>query len=140
MNATSTKAKAKAKASKRLDAYRTVVNFRTAKFKPYHLQGEVQSDLSWVNLSYDEKTGVGFFLVKFEPGAASIPHEHLDFEEFVILEGDITDSDGTVYKAGDCVSLKPGSRHVSVSSNGAISAVFVRGGFRTLSPGEKVSP
>jgi len=135
MNATSTKAKG----SKRLADYRTIVNFRTAKFEPYHLQGEVQADLSWCNLSYDEKTGAGFFLVKFEPGASSIPHEHLDFEEFVVLEGELTDSDGTVYRAGDCVSLKPGSRHVSVSKKGLISAVFVRGGFRTLSAAEKVN-
>jgi quercetin dioxygenase-like cupin family protein len=125
---------------KPLDALRHKVNFRKAEFKPYHLQGEVQKDLSWYNLSYDEKTGMGFFLVKFEPGATSIPHEHLDFEEFVILEGEITDSDGTVYRAGDCVSLQPGSRHVSTSGKGAISAVFVRGGFRTLSAREKVSP
>jgi uncharacterized cupin superfamily protein len=103
------------------------------------LQGEVQADLSWCNISYNEKTGDGFFLVKFEPGAKSIPHEHLNWEEFVVLEGDIRDSDGTVYQAGDCVSLKAGSRHVSTSKSGAVTAVFIRGGFRTLSKREKVN-
>ncbi|MGH6717931.1 MAG: cupin domain-containing protein [Alphaproteobacteria bacterium] len=129
-----------ARGRKPLAAYRTMVNFRKAKFQPYSLQGEVQSDLSWCNLSYDEASGDGFFLVKFEPGATSIPHEHLCWEEFVVLEGDIRDSDGTVYKAGDCVSLRAGSRHVSTSKTGAITAVFIRGGFRTLAPREKVSP
>jgi quercetin dioxygenase-like cupin family protein len=124
---------------KTLASFRTMVNFRKAKFRPYHLQGEVQKDLTWYNLSYDERTGMGFFLVRFAPGAASIPHEHLDFEEFVVLEGEITDSDGTVYRSGDCVSLRPGSRHVSVSRTGCISAVFVRGGFRTLGPRERLS-
>jgi quercetin dioxygenase-like cupin family protein len=116
-----------------------MVNFRKAKWVPYHLQGEVQADLTWCNLSYDETTGMGLFLIKFAPGAASIAHEHLDFEEFVVLDGDIRDSDGTLYRPGDCVSLRPGSRHLSVAGKkGVITAVFVRGGFRTLSPREKV--
>ncbi|MBM3584561.1 MAG: cupin [Alphaproteobacteria bacterium] len=123
---------------KPLASYRTLVNYKTAKFQPYYLQGETQSDISWVNLSYDEKTGDGFFLVKFRPGGCSIPHEHLKWEEFVVLEGSIEDCDGTVYKAGDCVSLKAGSRHVSSSKSGATTAVFIRGGFRNLTAREKV--
>lgn len=125
---------------KPLAAFRTLVNYRKAKFQPYYLQGEVQPDLSWYNISYDEATGDGFFLVRFEPGATSIAHEHLAWEEFVVLEGEIRDSDGTVYRAGDCVSLRAGSRHVSTSPTGSVSAVFIRGGFRTLAAGEKVSP
>ena len=115
-----------------------MVNFKSAKFETYSLQGQPQDDLSWHNLSYDEKLGEGFFLIRFEPGGRSIPHEHLGFEEFVVLKGEIKDSDGTVYRAGDCVSLAPASRHVSASPKGAITAVFVRGGFRTLSGNEKV--
>jgi quercetin dioxygenase-like cupin family protein len=121
-----------------LAASRRMVNFKSAKFETYSLQGRPQDDLSWHNLSYDQKMGQGFFLIQFKPGGQSIPHEHLGFEEFVVLAGEIRDSDGTVYRAGDCVSLAPGSRHVAASPKGAITAVFVRGGFRTLSANEKV--
>ena len=115
-----------------LARWRTVVNFRKAPFEVYSLQGKPQKDLLWYNISYDEKTGSGFFLVHFEPGAISIPHEHLAFEEFVVLEGEFIEHDGTVYRPGDCVSLSPGSQHCTKSETGATAAVFVRGGFRTL--------
>ena len=121
-----------------LDAARKKVNYKTAKYKTYSLQGRPQPDLSWHNISYDEKEQAGIFLIRFQPGGTSIPHEHLGYEEFVMLEGEIEDSDGTVYRSGDCVSLAPGSKHVSVSRSGATAVVFVRGGFRTLKDGEKV--
>lgn len=121
-----------------LASMRRMVNFRDATFEPYSLQGEVQKDLTWCNLSYDEATGEGMFLIRFAPGGRSIPHEHLGFEEFVVLEGEIEESDGTIYRPGDCVSLKPGSRHFSVSKTGTVTAVFVRGGFRTLDAREEV--
>lgn len=117
------------------------VNFKTAIFETYSLQGQPQEDLRWCNLSYDEATGHGFFLIRFAPNARSIPHEHLGYEEFVVLDGEITDSStGATYRAGDCVSLPPGSRHFSVSATGCTTAVVVRGGFRTLDPGEPFEP
>ena len=111
---------------------RTTVNWKKANWTTYSLQGKPQEDLTWHNLSWDEKTDSGFFLIKFAPGGISIPHEHLAYEEFVVLEGELEDNDGHVYRTGDCVSLKPGSKHFTRSKTGATSAVFVRGGFRTL--------
>lgn len=111
---------------------RKVINFRDAPFETYSLQGEPQEDLSWFNISWSDETGDGFFLIKFEPGGVSIPHQHLGFEEFIILEGELQDHDGQVYRQGDCVSLCKGSRHFSKSETGAIVGVFVRGGFETL--------
>ena len=117
----------------RLAEKRTLVNAFTAEYEPYGLQGREQSDISWHNISWSEETQSGFFLVKIHPGGVSIPHEHLGIEEFVILEGELEDSDGTLYKTGDCVSLESGSRHFSKSATGATVAVFVRGGFKTVS-------
>lgn len=114
---------------------RTVVNYRDAPFETYHLQGEPQDDVQWCNISWEDETGDGFFLIRFSPGAVSIPHEHLGYEEFVLLEGDLTDQDGWRYKPGDCVSLPSGSRHYTKSEEGATVAVFIRGGFRTLPEG-----
>ena len=115
---------------------RRVVNYKDADFKVYSLQGKPQEDISWHDISWSDEKNSGFFLVKFEPGGVSIPHEHLGYEEFVILEGELVDHDGWVYRTGDCVSLAAGSRHFSRSDTGAVVAVFVRGGFRTLDDGE----
>lgn len=108
---------------------RKIVNYKTADYIPYGLQGETQEDITWCNLSYDESKGEGFFLVKFAPNSRSIPHKHVGYEEFVVLEGEIVDSDGTVFRAGDCVSQPPGSSHYSTSRDGAVAVVSVRGGF-----------
>jgi len=115
-----------------LASKRRMISVGDAPWQTYSLQGKPQKDCAWANLSYDEETGEGCFLFRFGPGARSIAHEHLGYEEFVILEGSIEDHDGAVYKAGDFVSLKPGSRHWSHSEEGAVVAVFIRGGFRTL--------
>lgn len=114
---------------------RTVVNYKDADFQVYSLQGKPQEDISWHNISWSGDEGSGFFLVKFEPGGVSIPHEHLGYEEFVILEGELVDHDGWVYHTGDCVSLSAGSRHYTRSHTGATVAVFIRGGFKTLDEG-----
>jgi len=115
---------------------RKVVNFKEANFETYSLQGKPQADLSWHNISWSDEDNSGFFLIKFEPGGVSIPHEHLGYEEFVILEGELSDHDGWIYRTGDCVSLSKGSRHFSTSKTGAIVAVFVRGGFITIDADE----
>ena len=112
---------------------RKVVNYRDADFETYSLQGKPQEDISWHNISWSDETDSGFFLVKFAPGGVSIPHMHLGTEEFIILEGELTDHDGFVYRQGDCVSLSSGSKHWSSSKTGATVGVFIRGGFETLS-------
>ncbi len=115
---------------------RTVVNYNDADYKVYSLQGKPQADLSWHNISWSDEDNSGFFLIKFEPGGVSIPHEHLGFEEFVVLEGELVDHDGWIYRPGDCVSLSKGSRHFTRSETGAKVAVFVRGGFKTIDASE----
>ena len=122
----------------KLASFRSIVNVKTAKFVPYGLQGTEQSDLTWCNISYEDETGQGSFLIRFKPGASSIDHEHVGYEEFLVLDGEIEDSDGLIYKQNDFVSLKPGSKHCSVSHTGCTVAVFIRGGFRTLDEGEPV--
>ena len=43
--------------SSTLDSQRRMVNLDTAEFVPYGLQGSVQSDLTWCNVSYDQAEG-----------------------------------------------------------------------------------
>lgn len=103
---------------------RTVVNAHTTPFLPYDLEGPVQPEMSWLPLSYDPEAGVGSYLMRMEPGAATIEHDHEVMEEFLILDGDLVDSDGTVFGPGDFVSYESGTRHNSWTEKGCLIAVF----------------
>ena len=103
---------------------RTVVNAHRTPFLPYDLEGPVQSEMGWLPLSYDRDTGHGTYLMRMDPGAVTIEHEHAGMEEFLILEGDLVDSDGAVFGAGDFVSYEGGTRHNSWTEGGCLIAVF----------------
>ena len=103
---------------------RRVVNAHTTPFLPYDLEGPVQPEMSWLPVSYDAETGQGCYLMRMDPGAVTIAHEHQFMEEFLILEGDLVDSDGTVFTVGDFVSYEAGTRHNSRTENGCLIAVF----------------
>ena len=62
-----------------------------------------------------------------EPGTKSLHHEHTGFEEFLMLEGELIDLDGKIFKKDEFVSFKPGSRHSSYTKNGCLVLVFMRG-------------
>ncbi len=101
-------------------------------FEPYDRYSQPVEGLSWVNVSWDAERSQGSFLLRFAPGAASLPHEHTGYEEFHVLEGELIDDDGTVFRAGDFVSFEPGSVHSSSSPGGCLLAVFMRGRNRLI--------
>lgn len=88
------------------------------------MEGPVQPELSWLPVSYDAATGQGCYLMRMQPGAVTIAHDHAGMEEFLILEGDLVDSDGTVFGPGDFVSYEAGTHHNSHSVGGCLIAVF----------------
>jgi len=45
-------------------------------------------------------------------------------EEFLILEGELVDDDGAVFRAGDFVSYDAGTHHNSWTETGCVIAVF----------------
>jgi anti-sigma factor ChrR (cupin superfamily) len=90
---------------------RTNVNARTTPYLEYDLEGPVQPELSWLPLSFDRETQQGTYLMRMQPGAVTIAHDHPGMEEFLILEGDLVDSDGTVFGPGDFVSYEAGTHH-----------------------------
>lgn len=114
---------------------RRIVSIAETQFAPYDRYGEAVPGLSWLNVSYDDETGHGTFLLRFAPGSRSLPHEHTGIEEFLVLEGTLVDDDGTVFSAGDFVSFAPGSRHASVAPEGCLIAVFLRGRNRLVDKG-----
>jgi anti-sigma factor ChrR (cupin superfamily) len=83
--------------------------------------------MSWHIISYDQNNGQGSYVLKMEPGAQTVPHMHMGFEEFLMIEGELIDSDGTVFKKGEFISFKPNSQHSSFSETGALIVVFQRG-------------
>lgn len=105
-------------------ADRRVLNVKRAKYRVYDLDGPIQSDMGWLPISYDRRSQQGAYLMRMEPGAKTIEHEHSGMEEFLILDGELTDSDGTVFRAGDFVSYRPGTRHNSWTMTGCVLAVF----------------
>lgn len=93
-------------------------------FLPYDLEGPLQPEMSWLPVSYEKRSGNGCYLMRMEVGAATLPHDHPRVEDFVILEGELIDDDGTVFRAGDFVSYAPGTRHSSRTRRGCLIAVF----------------
>ncbi len=105
-------------------ADRQIISTRDVGLLPYDLEGPNQPDIAWRPISYDRKQGEGSYLMRLQAGARTIPHEHLGFEDFLILEGELIDSDGRVLRQGDFVSYRPGTRHNSRTEKGCLIAVF----------------
>jgi len=61
-----------------------------------------------------------------EPGAKSLSHKHINYEEFLILDGELIDPDNEVFKKGDFITFEPGSSHSSYSKTGCLLLVFQR--------------
>ena len=98
------------------------------KFEPFDNYGKAIKGMSWHKISYNkENGGNGTYLLKMEPNAKSLPHVHTGFEEFLMLDGELTDPDGKIFKKGDFISFEPGSKHSSHTINGCLVLVFMRG-------------
>ena len=100
-----------------------MVNLRTAAFLPYDMEGPLQEDITWLPVSWDDELDQGSYLVRMEPGAVTLPHEHGGYEEFLILDGDLVDDDGRAFGPGDFVSYRGGT-HSSRTEGGCLIAVF----------------
>lgn len=106
------------------DGLRLVANIKSGDFVPFLSEtGEMDGEVLQVN---GGKTGFGFHIYRMLPGQRTIPHRHVGDEEFFVLEGDIRDHDGYVYKPGDLVCLKSGTKHYSVSEQGCTLVVYLR--------------
>ena len=107
---------------------RKITNINKLVFKPFDNYGEVVPGMSWHKISYKKDNGgQGTYVLKMEAGTKSLPHEHTGFEEFFMLDGELIDPDGKVFKKGDFISFEPGSQHSSYTKNGCLVLVFMRG-------------
>ena len=107
---------------------RKITNLYNVKFEPFDNYGAKVPGMNWHKISYNKKNGGhGSYLLKMEPGAKSLTHQHTGYEEFLILDGELIDPDGKVFKKGDFVTFEPSSAHSSYTKNGCLVLVFMRG-------------
>ena len=106
---------------------RKITKLDNLKFEPFDKYGIPINGWTWHKISFDEKTNFGSYISKLEPGTKTIPHIHSGHEEFLILDGELIDSDGTIFKKGDFVSYEPNSSHYSFTEKGCLILTFMRG-------------
>ena len=106
---------------------RKITNLSNLDFKPFDKYGDPIKGWSWHKISFNEKTNFGTYISKLDPGVKTVPHIHSGFEEFLILEGELIDSDGKIFKKGDFISYEPSSSHSSYTKKGCLILTFMRG-------------
>ena len=107
---------------------RKITDLYNLKFEPFDNYGTAIPGMSWCKISYDKKAGgYGTYGLKMDPGAKSLPHKHTNYEEFLMLDGELIDPDNKVFKKGDFVTFEPGSSHSSYTKSGCLILVFLRG-------------
>lgn len=79
--------------------------------------------VEWKKLFHDPATGESAVLLRFEAGASYAPHRHPGGEEYLVLEGTLSDG-GTTLGPGSYVRHEEGSVHHPRSEDGCL--VFVR--------------
>lgn len=111
---------------------RIVVNIGEAAFTPFTVDGKELAGQSVLQLDDSFPPGVGFHIYRMAPGTSSQPHEHTCAEQFLVLDGEVADHDGAVYRKGDFVLLKKGTRHSSFTRTGCTLAVFIASAEKNL--------
>ncbi len=96
------------------------------KFEPFDNYGSPIPGMSWHKITYSKKTGQGTYILKMDAGAKSKFHEHANFEEFIMLNGELIDLDNKIFKKGDIITFEPGSKHSSCTKEGCLILVFMR--------------
>tara|TARA_B100001559_G_C16220507_1_gene493214 strand:- start:336 stop:689 length:354 start_codon:yes stop_codon:yes gene_type:complete len=106
---------------------RKITQLKSLKLKPFNKYGKKIKGWTWHKISFNKKTNFGTYVSKLEPDTKTLAHVHSGHEEFLILEGELIDSDGTVFKKGDFVSYKPNTSHSSYTKKGCLILTFMRG-------------
>ena len=107
---------------------RSLIRTPDEKFRPYNRYGKTLPGVEWLPLSGGAEADKEVYLIRFGPGSRSHPHIHQGSEEFLVLDGELTDDDGMVFRRGDFVRFEPGSEHSSFSKKGCTLLVILAGG------------
>ena len=107
---------------------RFIKHINDLKFVPFDNYGKPVEGMNWYKISYNKSNGgFGTYILKMDAGAKSLPHAHQGYEEFYVIDGELQDADGKIFKKGDFVTFEPGSEHNSHTKNGCLLIVFMRG-------------
>jgi len=106
-------------------ADRRVANIYSAEFKPFVFPDGLTLGDGVLQLDDTHELGVGLHVYRMPPGMTTRPHRHNGHEQFLILEGELIENDGTVYRKGDLVWLRDGTEHCSTTPNGCLLAVHI---------------
>jgi anti-sigma factor ChrR (cupin superfamily) len=108
-------------------ADRRIANIHTARFAPFvYPDGGALGDTA-LQLDDGLPLGVGFHVYRMPAGMTTRGHRHNGHEQFLILEGELHESDGTILRAGDLVFYKDGTEHNSYTPQGCLLAVHIAG-------------
>jgi anti-sigma factor ChrR (cupin superfamily) len=107
------------------DADVRVANIYSADFEPFfYPDGKAMGD-SVLQLKDDLPLGVGFHVYRMPAGMRTRLHRHNGDEQFLILEGELIEDDGRVFRKGDLVWLRDGTEHCSYTPDGCLLAVHI---------------
>jgi len=101
-----------------------VIDTGKAEYSVYDFEGPALDGVYQLDLTYDRETGHGAYMIRMEPGTITTRHVHTLREEYLIIEGDIVESDGTVLGPGEYIVYEPGSEHNSRTEHGALLIGF----------------
>lgn len=104
---------------------RRVANIHSATYKPFVFEDGTELGDSVLQLDDTQPLGVGFHVYRMPAGMTTRPHRHNGHEQFLILDGELIENDGTVFSKGDLVWLRGGTEHCSYSPNGCLLAVHI---------------
>ena len=101
---------------------RQIAKIHTAPCRTLFSDGVADGEV--LQLDTNRPLGTGFHLYRMAPGTTTQAHSHIGHEEFLMLEGDLVDHDGTRYGPGDLVWLRDGTSHSSYTESDCLIVVF----------------
>ena len=116
------------------ESQRLIANIDTDAFVPLPNSAGEDIGQTVLQLNRTLPNGVRFHAYRMAPGTSTEAHVHTSDEEFFVLEGDITDNDGTEYSVGDLVLMQAGTEHSSTTRNGCTLIVYIPTAEKPLKP------
>ena len=108
-------------------ADRRIANIHAAEFTPFVYEDGVALGDSVLQLDDSRALGEGFHVYRMPAGMTTRGHRHNGHEQFLILEGELHESDGTILRGGDMVFYRDGTEHNSHTPTGCLLAVHIAG-------------
>jgi ChrR Cupin-like domain len=106
---------------------RRIANIDDAAFTPFVYPDGLALGDTILQLDLTRGLGEGFHVYRMPPGMTTRAHRHNGVEQFLLIDGDLTDSDGKVFRPGDLVCYDDGTEHFSHTEKGCTLAVFISG-------------